>query len=99
MNTLDNVRVMHVSSSEDTLRVDFTDGRSVHLPLLWYPRLYRATQAQRDNYQLIGQGYGVHWPDVDEDLSTEGLLRGAPAPRPAQVATPRTPDRLTKRRR
>jgi hypothetical protein len=76
MNTVDNVRVMHVSSSEDTLRVDFTDGRSVHLPLLWYPRLYRATQAQRDNYQLIGQGYGVHWPDVDEDLSARSLALG-----------------------
>ena len=79
MNTLDNLRVRRVSSSEDTLMIDFNDGRSVYLPLMWYPRLYRATQAQRDNYQLIGQGYGVHWPDVDEDLSARSLALGKPA--------------------
>ena len=78
MNTLDKVRVMRVSSSEDTLMVDFTDGRSVHLPLMWYPRLYRATQTQRDNYQLLGQGYGVYWPEVDEDLSARSLALGKP---------------------
>jgi hypothetical protein len=69
MNTLDELKVTHVSSTADTLRVDFDDGRSVSLPLIWFPRLFRATQAQRDNYELMGKGFGVHWPDVDEDLS------------------------------
>lgn len=68
-----------VTSNADTLAVDFDDGRSVQLPLLWYPRLFRATQAQRDHYELMGQGYGVHWPDVDEDLSAKSLALGKPA--------------------
>src|SRR5437867_12274666 len=79
MNTLDNLRVMRVNSTADTLVVDFDDGRSVQLPLMWYPRLYRATQAQRENYQLMGRGYGVHWPDVDEDLSARSLALGKPS--------------------
>src|SRR5437867_5718254 len=79
MNTLDNLRVMRVNSTADTLVVDFDDGRSVQLPLMWYPRLYRATQAQRENYQLMGRGYGVHRPDVDEDLSARSLALGKPS--------------------
>ena len=79
MNTLDNIRVTRVGSSEDTLMVDFTDGRSVHLPLMWYPRLYRASQAQRDHYEMMGQGFGVHWPEVDEDLSARSLALGKPS--------------------
>ena len=79
MNTLDEIRVLRINSTADTLIVDFEDGRSVHLPLMWYPRLYRATQAQRDNYQLMGRGYGVHWPDVDEDLSARSLALGKPS--------------------
>lgn len=79
MNTLDNIRVTRVSSTADTLVVDFEDGRSVHLPLLWYPRLNQATQEQRDRYELMGRGFGVHWPDVDEDLSAKGLLLGRPS--------------------
>ncbi len=65
-----------MTSTSDTLKVDFDDGRSMHLPLLWFPRLLRATQAQRDNYQLMGQGFGVHWPDIDEDLSAKALALG-----------------------
>jgi hypothetical protein len=57
--------------------------RTITVPLVWYPRLLDATPEQRRNWQIIGAGYGIHWPDVDEDLSTEGLLRGAPAPRVA----------------
>lgn len=53
----------------------------ISVPLAWYPRLLKATQAQRNNWRLIGPGYGIHWPDIDEDVSTEGMLRGAPAPR------------------
>ena len=79
MNTLDDIRVTRVSSTADTLIVDFEDGRSVHLPLMWYPRLYRANQAQRDQYELMGRGYGVHWPAVDEDLSARSLALGKPS--------------------
>ncbi len=73
--------VRDVHFSEDTLSVDLADGRTITVPLVWYPRLLDATPEQRKNWQIIGAGFGIHWPDVDEDLSTEGLLRGAPAPR------------------
>ncbi|MEO6906297.1 MAG: DUF2442 domain-containing protein [Abditibacteriaceae bacterium] len=73
-------RVAEVEVTEDTLTVDLMDGRSISVPLTWYPRLFNANAAQRKNWQIAGGGYGIHWPDVDEDLSTEGLLRGAPAP-------------------
>ena len=79
MIALDDIRVTRISSTSDTLQADFDDGRSVSLPLLWFPRLHRATQAQRDHYELTGRGYGVHWPDVDEDLSASGLALGKPA--------------------
>jgi hypothetical protein len=75
--------VQDVHFTEDTLSVDLADGRTITVPLVWYPRLLDATPEQRKNWQIIGAGYGIHWPDVDEDLSTEGLLRGAPAPRVA----------------
>jgi len=74
-------RVKDVSFTDDALIVDLLDGRTISVPLAWYPRLLSATPAQRDNWRLAGGGFGIHWPDVDEDLSTEGLLRGAPAPR------------------
>ena len=76
MNTLDDIRVTRVASTADTLTVDFEDGRTVQLPLVWYPRLLRATQAQRDRYELLGGGYGVHWPELDEDLSARSLALG-----------------------
>lgn len=74
-------RVAAVEISDDALSVALMDGRTISVPLAWYPRLLHATAAQRSNWQIAGGGYGIHWPDVDEDLSTEGLLRGAPAPR------------------
>ena len=55
------------------------EGRTIAAPLAWYPRLFNATPAQRSRWERAGGGYGLHWPDLDEDLSTEGLLRGAPA--------------------
>ena len=55
------------------------DGRTISVPLAWYPRLLKATQKQRTHWEICGGGYGIHWPDIDEDLNTEGLLRGAPA--------------------
>lgn len=74
-------RVADLEITEDTLSVQLMDGRTISVPLVWYPRLLNATEAQRKNWRIGGGGYGIHWPDVDEDLSTEGLLRGAPAPR------------------
>ena len=75
-------RVKDVHFTEDTLAVDLVDGRTIIVPLAWYPKLLEATAEQRLNWKLSGAGYGIHWPDIDEDLSTEGLLRGAPAARP-----------------
>ncbi len=77
-------RVAHVQLSDDELTVRLMDGRTISVPLAWYPRLLNATAAQRNNWEVAGGGYGIHWPDIDEDLSTEGLLRGAPAPRSAK---------------
>jgi hypothetical protein len=77
-------RVVDLEITEDTLSVQLMDGRTISVPLAWYPRLLNATEAQRNNWQIAGGGYGIHWPDVDEDLSTEGLLRGAPAPQPSR---------------
>ena len=74
-------RVAGVEITLDTLSVSLMDGRTISVPLAWYPRLLNATDVQRQNWTIAGGGYGLHWPDVDEDLSTEGLLRGAPAPR------------------
>lgn len=74
-------RVTVVFMESDTLTVGLMDGRSISVPLTWFPRLLHATEAQRKNWKIAGGGYGIHWPDLDEDLSTEGLLRGAPAAR------------------
>ncbi|HZG09538.1 MAG TPA: DUF2442 domain-containing protein [Allosphingosinicella sp.] len=74
-------RVAGVSFDADRLIVDLMDGRTILVPLAWYPRLHKATPEQRTRWEIAGGGYGIHWPDVDEDLSTEGMLRGAPAPR------------------
>jgi hypothetical protein len=76
-------RVAAVSFDEDRLIVDLMDGRTIAVPLAWYPRLLNATKEQRSRWEIAGAGYGIHWPDIDEDLSVEGLLRGAPAARAA----------------
>jgi hypothetical protein len=68
-----------VAVSEDTLTVDLSDGRSLSVPLAWYPRLLHATPAERGNWKLIAQGEGVHWPDVEEDISVAGLIAGRPS--------------------
>jgi hypothetical protein len=77
-------RVLDVQFTEDSVSVSLHDGRTITVPLVWYPRLLNATPQQRQNWKIAGGGYGIHWPEVDEDLSTEGLLRGAPAPRASQ---------------
>jgi hypothetical protein len=79
-------RVRGVHFTEDTLAVDLADGRTIIVPLAWFPRLLNATPEQRAHWKLSGAGFGIHWPEIDEDLSSEGLLRGAPAASPKGVA-------------
>lgn len=81
-------RVKDVRVSDDTLSVDLMDGRPISVPLAWYRRLADATAEQRSHRETCAAGYGIHWPDIDEDLSTEGLLRGAPAPRASATSNP-----------
>ncbi len=76
-------RVLDVRFDEHSLIVDLLDGRTISAPLAWYPRLLNATPDQRSHWGKCGGGYGIHWPDIDEDLSTERLLRGAPTVRTA----------------
>lgn len=70
---------MTITVTEDTLTAELSDGRTISVPLAWYPRLVHATPRERDNWELIGAGEGIHWPDLDEDLSVEGLLAGRPS--------------------
>jgi hypothetical protein len=65
-----------IMMTEDTLSVDLSDGRTISVPLAWFPRLLHATPAEKKNWRLIGKGQGVHWEDIDEDISVEGLLAG-----------------------
>ena len=74
-------RVAGVQFSEDAVSVELADGRIISAPLAWYPRLLNASEADRNAWELAAGGYGIHWPTIDEDLSVEGLLRGAPAHR------------------
>ncbi len=83
MNTYDvkpGEKDKDVHLTDDTLSVDLLDGRTITVPLAWYPRLLHATPEQRANWEIAGAGYGIHWPDIDEDLGVEGLLLGVPAP-------------------
>jgi len=73
-------RVKDVSFTEETISVDLMDGRTIIVPLVWYPRLLDALPEQRMKWEVCGGGYGIHWEEIDEDLSTEGMLRGSPAP-------------------
>ncbi len=74
--TLTLPRIVHVEVTDDTLSVDLEDGRTVSLPIGWYPRLSHGTPAEREHFEISGAGYGVHWPDLDEDIGVEGLLLG-----------------------
>ena len=71
--------VEQVTVTLDALTVDLYDGRSLTVPLAWYPRLMNATESERQNWRLIGKGYGIHWEELDEDISVEGLLLGKPS--------------------
>ena len=68
-----------VEVSEHTLSVELNDGRTISIPVGWYPRLTYATRKERDNWKIIGGGQGIHWEDIDEDISVEGLLQGKPS--------------------
>ena len=85
MNTavITESRIDRVAVSNETITAYLTDGRVISVPLAWSWRLSDATPAQRANWHLIGNGYGVHWPDVDEDISADGMLNGMPARRPS----------------
>jgi hypothetical protein len=85
MNTavqIQDVRIKDISISEDIITAHLIDGRTISVPLAWSWRLSEATPKQRANWEIIGEGQGVHWPDIDEDISAEGMLYGIPAPRP-----------------
>lgn len=71
--------VKDIKVTEDTLSVDLSDGRTISVPLEWFPRLVYATSEERNNWRLIGGGHGIHWEDLDEDISVEGLLAGKPS--------------------
>jgi hypothetical protein len=87
MNTAANSdpRIQQVNVSDDEITARLADGRVISVPLAWSWRLSEATPAQRAKFRIIGSGQGVHWPDVDEDISVEGMLHGSPAPRPKTV--------------
>ena len=84
MSTLTGIktdeRVKDVRVTFDTLTVSLSDGRAISVPLVWYPRLFKATAEQRSDWKPCGGGYGIYWPAIDEHLSVDGLLRGAPSP-------------------
>ncbi len=87
-------RIGHVVVNDETITAHLADGRVISVPLAWSWRLSDATPTQRANWQLIGDGHGVHWPDIDEDLSADGLLNGVPARRPrGRVAAQQPPAR------
>ena len=72
-------RALQVSVTDDEIAVDLVDGRTVVVPLAWYPRLLHGNRQERNRWRLIGRGVGIHWPDLDEDISVEGLLAGRPS--------------------
>lgn len=84
-------RIDRVEVTDETITAHLVDGRVISVPLAWSWRLSEATPAQRANWRLIGDGHGVHRPDVDEDLSADGMLNGVPARRPATVRAGRAP--------
>lgn len=84
-------RIVGVLVTDETITARLVDGRVISVPLAWSWRLSDATPAQRANWALIGDGHGIHWPDVDEDISAEGMLNGIPARRPRRRLSARSP--------
>ena len=81
---LKEIRIKDIKVTDDTITAHLVDGRIISVPLAWSWRLSEATKKQRANYSIIGDGDGVHWPDIDEDISAEGMLYGMPAPQPSK---------------
>ena len=79
MLTTAEAKAQNVSVTADTLAVDLSDGRTISVPLAWFPRLLHGMPEERNNWRFIGGGVGVHWPDLDEDISVENLLAGKPS--------------------
>ena len=79
-------RICDVKVTTDAITAYLVDGRVISVPLVWSWRLSEATRAQRANFEIIGDGQGVHWPEIDEDISAEGMLHGLPARRPREPA-------------
>ena len=88
-------RIEDVTVSDSSITFELTDGRTVSVPLSWSWRLEGATKEERQNFQISPSGQSVHWPDVDEDLSARGALRGTPAPRPSTAPPAETPSEWT----
>ena len=89
MNTavqLQEARIKHLTVTEEAITAQLIDGRTISVPLAWSWRLSEATPAQREHLEIIGDGHGVHWPEIDEDISAEGMLYGIPAPRIREAA-------------
>ena len=88
MSTAANVeaRIQSVSVSDDLISAQLTDGRTISVPLAWSWRLSEATPQQRSRFEIIGSGSGIHWPEIDEDISVDGMLRGIPARRPTMLS-------------
>jgi hypothetical protein len=84
--TSNEPRILHVEVTDETITAQLADGRTISVPLVWSWRLAEATPEQRSRYEIIGSGQGVHWPDVDEDISAVGMLQGTPARRRKQTA-------------
>ena len=84
MNTVVKLdtRIKNIDVTDDSIIAHLMDGRTISVPLVWSWRLMEATSKQRKNYEIMGDGHGVHWPDIDEDISADGMLYGMPAPRP-----------------
>jgi hypothetical protein len=83
---IEDPRIVSVQVTDDAITAQLHDGRTISVPLVWSWRLAEATPEQRQNYEILGSGEGVHWPDVDEDISAAGMLNGTPARRPKQFA-------------
>ena len=92
MNTVVKLEtiIKNIEVTDDSIIAHLMDGRTISVPLVWSWRLTEATPKQRNNFEIIGDGHGVHWPDIDEDISADGMMYGTPAPRPKQHATAST---------
>ena len=76
---IQNLKAIGVTVTSDSVAVDLEDGRTITVPISWYPRLVYGSTEERQNFNLIGRGSGIHWPDLDEDISVENLLFGKPS--------------------